>query len=116
MYRIILPQISLINVDKICENQRNQREIKYKKYNHVISSQCLKGESSHWINKDKFLKNKLQWQDDYFAVSVGESQVERVRAYIRNQEEHHKKRTFQEEVDEFMEKYGWKRMNDSVLG
>jgi len=52
---------------------------------------------------------KFVWQDEYFAVSVSESIVEKVRAYIRNQEEHHKKKTFQEEYDEFIEKFGFQK-------
>ena len=69
----------------------------------------LKGESSHWINKNKFLQKKFEWQDEYFAVSVNESAVNRVRDYIKNQEEHHKKRSFQEEYNEFMRKYGFEK-------
>jgi len=38
---------------------------------------------------------------------VSESGVNAVRTYIKNQEQHHKKKTFQEEYDEFMQKYGW---------
>ncbi len=67
----------------------------------------LKGESSFWINKNKLTKTKFAWQEDYFAVSVSESQIEIVRKYIRNQEYHHRKKTFQQEYDEFMEKYGF---------
>jgi putative transposase len=70
-------------------------------------AQLLKGESAHWINKNSLSKGKFMWQDDYFAVSVGHSQVDAVRKYIRNQEAHHKKKTFAQEVDEFMKKYGW---------
>jgi hypothetical protein len=47
------------------------------------------------------------WQDDYWAVGVSESHVSAVRNYISRQEEHHGKKTFMEEVDLFMEKYGW---------
>ena len=65
----------------------------------------LKGESSFWVNKQNMTKDKFGWQDDYFAVSIGESQVESVRQYIRNQETHHKKKTFQQEYDEFMRNY-----------
>jgi REP element-mobilizing transposase RayT len=68
----------------------------------------LKGESSHWINKNKIFKKKFEWQDEYFAVSVSESAVNWVRDYIKNQEEHHRKRSFQEEYNEFMHKYGLK--------
>ena len=69
----------------------------------------LKGESSHWINKNKFFKKKFKWQDEYFAVSVSESAVNRVIDYIKNQEEHHRKRSFQEVYNEFMRKYGFEK-------
>lgn len=65
----------------------------------------LKGESSHWINKQKLLKEKFEWQKDYFAVSVSESAVNRVREYIKNQENHHKKKSFNDEYQEFIRKY-----------
>ena len=67
----------------------------------------LKGESSYWINKNKLIRQKFEWQDEYFAVSVSESAVNHVRDYIKNQEEHHKKRSFQQEYDEFMRNYGF---------
>ncbi|GAG79841.1 unnamed protein product [marine sediment metagenome] len=49
--------------------------------------------SSFWINKNKIIKIKFDWADEYFAVSVCESDVNNVREYIKNQEEHHKKKT-----------------------
>jgi REP element-mobilizing transposase RayT len=70
-------------------------------------AQLIKGESSHWINKNNLLPGQFEWQDDYFAVSVSESRVNAVRDYIKNQEQHHQKITFQQEYDEFMEKYGF---------
>jgi len=70
-------------------------------------AQLIKGESSFWINKNEICKTKFSWQDDYFAVSVSESQVETVKKYIQNQEEHHSKASFSNEVDEFMKKYNW---------
>ena len=70
-------------------------------------SQLIKGESSLWINKGNFTPEKFGWQDDYFAVSVSESQVKRVVNYIKNQEKHHAKKSFAEEADEFTTKYGW---------
>lgn len=77
---------------------------------HSISkiAQLIKGESSNWINKNKITKNKFIWQDDYWAVSITESHIKEVRKYIFEQEEHHKKITFAEEVDKFMKKYGWR--------
>ena len=67
--------------------------------------QLLKGESSFWINKQKLFKSNFEWADEYFAVSVSESQIEKVRAYILNQEQHHKKKTFEEEYKEFIDAY-----------
>ena len=73
-------------------------------------SQLLKGESSNWINKNKIVSSKFLWQDDYWAVS--ESHIESVRNYIKQQDEHHKIKSFDEEVKSFMEKYGWNVIND----
>ena len=70
-------------------------------------AQLIKGESSFWINQNNLIEGKFIWQDDYWAVSVSESHLEQTRQYIFNQEEHHSKITFKEEVDEFMKKYGW---------
>jgi putative transposase len=89
--------------------------------------QLIKGESSFWINKQGLLSElplalasgetpKFEWQDEYFAVSVSESMIDRVRNYIKNQEEHHKKKTFQEEYDEFIEKYGFVKFKDGSIG
>ncbi len=74
--------------------------------------QLLKGESSFWINQQKMINSKFRWQDEYFAVSVSESQVDAVRKYIQNQEEHHKKKTYMEEYDEFVQKYGFQVFKD----
>jgi putative transposase len=67
----------------------------------------LKGESSNWINKSKLFPNKFEWQDGYFAVSISESAVNRVRDYIKSQEEQHEKKSFNEEYQEFMSKYNF---------
>ena len=68
-------------------------------------AQLIKGESSYWLNKNNLIANKFEWQDEYIAVSIGHSQVNRVRDYIKNQEEHHRKKTFMEEYEEFIMKY-----------
>lgn len=72
--------------------------------------QMIKGESSFWINKNNLCSEKFEWQDEYFAVSVSESGINKVREYIKNQETHHEKKTFQQEYDEFIEKYGFRIM------
>jgi putative transposase len=68
-------------------------------------AQLIKGESAHWINKNKLTDEPFIWQDDYFAVSVSESNLEIVSNYIKNQEKHHSKKSFEEEVKEFADKY-----------
>ncbi len=71
--------------------------------------QLIKGESSFWINKNELTKDKFEWQEEYFAVSVSESMLDKVREYIKDQEDHHSKKTFQDEYDEFIVKYGFER-------
>ncbi len=69
----------------------------------------LKGESSNFANEHTFFDADFDWADDYYAVSVSQSQVENVRRYIKTQEEHHKTRSFEVECQEFMAKYGFLR-------
>ena len=66
------------------------------------TSMLIKGESSFWLNKQNLIINKFEWQDEYIALSVSYSAVDKVRAYISNQEIHHKKKTFAEEYEEFI--------------
>lgn len=70
----------------------------------------IKGESSYWFNKQQFIQEKFNWQDDYFAVSVSESQLERVKRYIANQENHHSKTSYAEESNDFIQKYGFEKL------
>jgi len=73
-----------------------------KQQNLATIMQYLKGESSFWINNQKKLPSHFSWQDDYFAVSVSHSQVERVREYIKTQDEHHQKVSWKQEVEIFL--------------
>lgn len=74
--------------------------------------QLIKGESSFWVNKNGICEEKFEWQDEYFAISVSESIVDRVRNYIKRQEEHHQKKTYAQEYDELIEKYGFEKFRD----
>ena len=65
-------------------------------------AQLLKGESSHWVNEQGFIPRRFEWQDDYFAASISETALGNVRGYIKNQEEHHRKRTLAEEFEKFL--------------
>ena len=73
--------------------------------------QKVKGESSHWINKSNLMSNKFAWQIGYGAFSVSESKVKDVEQYIRNQKEHHKKTSYEDEIDLLIKKYGLKINN-----
>lgn len=66
--------------------------------------QLIKGESAFWFNKQKFILDKFEWQNEYFALSVSESILERVRNYIKKQEAHHAKETFDDEYQKLIEK------------
>lgn len=67
--------------------------------------QLIKGGSSHWI-KDAFPEfSAFAWQDGYGAFSVSHSQLDHVRAYIRDQAEHHRTRSFAEEYRAFLERH-----------
>jgi REP element-mobilizing transposase RayT len=70
-------------------------------------AQLIKGESSYWINQHNLTSEKFVWQDDYWIVGVSESHLESVRKYILNQEIHHSNQSFESEINNFMEKYGW---------
>ena len=74
--------------------------------------QKIKGESSFWINKNKLTRLKFEWQDDFYSVSIGMPQLDNLRKYIRNQEQHHKIVTFQEELDSIIEEYKLQKMLD----
>lgn len=72
--------------------------------------QLFKGSSSHWINASNLIVQKFAWGRGYGAFSVSESNTEQVAAYIAGQEQHHRIRTFGEELKEFSERHGlqWK--------
>lgn len=67
--------------------------------------QLIKGESAFWINKNQITKEKFEWAVEYYAASVSDSARDKVRAYIRNQETHHRQSSFQEECEQFIKEY-----------
>ena len=74
----------------------------------------LKPAVTKWARS--IIHTKFEWQDGYGAFSIGESQIPPVRKYIRNQKEHHKKQSFEDEFRDmlrqagidFDERYLWK--------
>jgi putative transposase len=67
--------------------------------------QDIKGDSTKWINHKGYVKGKFSWQEGYGAFSYSKSHVNAVIDYIKNQEEHHEKKTFIEEYHDFLEKF-----------
>jgi putative transposase len=65
----------------------------------------VKGESSEWINLQKFTPAMFRWQEGYGAFSYSRSHVKNVINYILNQEEHHRKQTFLEEYQQLLEQF-----------
>lgn len=66
----------------------------------------IKGSSSHFINQNKLTSEKFAWQVGYAAFAVSESGIERVFQYIKNQKQHHKRISSQEEYDKYLKLYG----------
>lgn len=65
----------------------------------------LKATSSKWINDNKLVLGKFQWQEGYGAFSYSRSQRDKVIDYILKQEEHHYSKTFREEYMDMLKKF-----------
>lgn len=68
--------------------------------------QLLKANSSKWVNERTGRPGGFAWQIGYGAFSVSESKIAEVRAYILNQEEHHKTVSFEQEFQMLLRKHG----------
>ena len=66
----------------------------------------LKTNSSKWINDNYHTAPRFEWQPGYAAFSVSESQAATVKQYIDNQEEHHRTRSFEEELLAMLDRHG----------
>jgi putative transposase len=74
---------------------------------HSVSSilRELKSGSSDWLHQEKN-RPDFYWQEGFAAITVSPSAVESVRRYIQNQQEHHRKRSFRQELVELLKKSG----------
>ena len=68
--------------------------------------QLVKGGSSKWAHDTFPEHRRFGWQEGYGAFSIGVSQTDRTIAYISSQADHHRKRTFQEEMLAILKKHG----------
>jgi putative transposase len=66
----------------------------------------LKTNSSRWVHESHGHMKDFAWQTKYGGFSVSSSNKDSVRRYIENQEEHHRKKTFEEEFRELLKKHG----------
>jgi len=65
----------------------------------------VKTNSSKWIKTQGREFHQFHWQSGYGAFSIGQSQVQQVKTYIVNQKEHHRRRSFQDELRALLKKY-----------
>lgn len=63
----------------------------------------IKSSSTKWINQNHFTSKKFSWQKGYSVFTIGYSQIPMVTNYIKNQEKHHSRKTFEEEYIEFLD-------------
>ncbi|MDR1918499.1 MAG: IS200/IS605 family transposase [Tannerellaceae bacterium] len=77
-----------------------------KKITQINLIEEVKKQSSRWIKTVDSRYSKFYWQDGYGIFSVNPSEITTVVEYIKNQETHHQKRTFQNEFLAFLNKYG----------
>lgn len=66
----------------------------------------VKKDSSSWIKTKGSGLRSFRWQDGYGAFSIGKSDIPELKKYIASQKEHHRKRTFKEELISFLEEEG----------
>ena len=65
----------------------------------------IKSNASKWLNELPEIRARFGWQKGYGAFTVSHSQIEIVRPYIRNQREHHRTKTFEEEFIELLRRH-----------
>ena len=66
----------------------------------------VKKDSSSWIKTKGNIYRNFHWQDGYGGFSLGRSELPTLKQYLANQKEHHRKRSFQEELIQFLNEYG----------
>ncbi|HCL00025.1 MAG TPA: IS200/IS605 family transposase [Candidatus Marinimicrobia bacterium] len=79
------------------------------------TAKYFKGISSNYLKKEDILNSRFSWCKGYGVFSVSESVVEKVIKYIKNQDEHHRTKTFREEVQEFLAAYNLEYTEDWFL-
>lgn len=78
--------------------------------------QLMKGGSSKWVHEAFTKYQRFAWQEGYGAFSVSRSQIGKTISYIQEQKEHHRKKTFQEEFLELLDRHGIEYDRRYILG
>src|SRR2546425_11596873 len=65
----------------------------------------VKADSTNFVNENKFVRGRFNWQEGYGAFSYGHSQLDTIIRYIQNQEHHHRRRSFKEEYLAWLKKF-----------
>jgi putative transposase len=67
--------------------------------------QDIKVDSTNFVNKNRWVHGKFSWQEGYGAFSYGHSQLNTIVRYIQNQEQHHSRRSFENEYLSLLRKF-----------
>ncbi len=75
----------------------------------------MKRQSSAWINQQRNFLGKFSWQEGYGAFSYSHSAIEKVKAYIENQKEHHSSKAFMQEYRGLLDKFEIEYKEEYIL-
>lgn len=80
-------------------------------YDQTLSKvmQVIREESAYWINKNKILKEKFEWDESYYGLSFSAAHIIKVTDYLNKQEEYHKTKSWKEECIEMMQFNGFSK-------
>ena len=76
----------------------------------------IKGDSSKWISQTWPSMREFRWQDGYGAFAVGQSQIADTIFYIKNQRQHHQRKSFEEEYKAFLKVHGIEAEDKYIFG
>ena len=76
----------------------------------------IKGDSSKWISQTWPSMREFRWQDGYGAFTVGQSQIADTIFYIKNQRQHHQRKSFEEEYKAFLKVHGIEAEDKYIFG
>jgi REP element-mobilizing transposase RayT len=65
----------------------------------------IKSGSTNFINRKRWVRGRFNWQEGFGAFSYSRSQLDTVVRYIRNQQRHHRTRSFRDEYVQLLDKF-----------